>query len=437
MIKLIAGVALLSLAAVGCNNVPVANTADGGGEGPFPDFDAGLPFVGPQPVFGPTVSAATPPPALSGGTLLMLADGKTAMAADPDRDQVYLVDLATAKLSATVALTAGDEPGRAVEDAAGKLHVVLRHAGVVATIDPATAAVSARTSVCPAPRGIAYEAASDLVHVACAGGELISLPAGGGAAVRTVTLERDLRDVVVVGAQLWVSTFRTAQIIVLDANGVVARRIALPHSFDFQGEFSPSVAWRMQSLPDGHVSVVHQQGLVGTVQTTHGGYGGGNGGGGCGGIVQSAVSMIDGASTASSSLAIGSVVLPVDLAFDSKSGTFAVVSTGNAHTPGLGQILRFTTSIVIPGSPDMGGPDGGMDGGGGCIENNFGAPVDGEAVALAYDTSGALWVQTREPATLQKLDQLNANTATVKLSTDSRADTGWAVFHSNSGASIA
>src|SRR5205807_510280 len=116
-----------------------------------------------------------------------------AIAADPDRDLVSIVDVSTAKLTATVSLTAGDEPGRAVEDGAGKVHVVLRRAGQVATIDPVTAQVSTRTAVCAAPRGIAYEAATDRVHVACAGGELVSLPAGGGIAVRAVTLERDLR----------------------------------------------------------------------------------------------------------------------------------------------------------------------------------------------------------------------------------------------------
>ncbi|MCU1279762.1 MAG: cytochrome peroxidase, partial [bacterium] len=311
---------------------------------------------------------------------------------------------------------------------------VLRRGGAVATIDPVTAMVSARTAVCAAPRGIAYEAATDRVHVACAGGELVSLPAAGGAAVRTVALERDLRDVVVVGAQLWVSIFRAAQILVVNADGTVARRLDLPHAFDFAGEFSPSVAWRMMALPDGHVGVVHQRGIVGPVHTTVGGYGGT--GGGCGGIVQSAVSMIDGSTFAASSLGVGNTVLPVDLAYEPNSKSFAIVSTGNAHTPGLGQVSTLAASaIIVPGGPpDMGGPDGGM--GGGC-DDNLGVSVPGEVVALAYDSTGQIWVQTREPATLQKVMPLNGQTATVTLSTDSRADTGWAVFHSNSGANIA
>src|SRR5262245_4218148 len=48
-----------------------AMIAKGGGFSPFP------------PQFGSTVSAAVAPPAISGGTLRILADGHTAVAADP------------------------------------------------------------------------------------------------------------------------------------------------------------------------------------------------------------------------------------------------------------------------------------------------------------------------------------------------------------------
>jgi mono/diheme cytochrome c family protein len=268
------------------------------------------------------------------------------------------------------------------------------------------------------------------VHVACAGGELVSLPAAGGAAVRTVTFDRDLRDVVVVGAQLWVSTLRTAQILIVNADGTLAQRVTLPHSFDFAGEFSPSVAWRMMALPGGRVGVVHQRGIVGPVQTTQGGYGGV--GGGCGGIVQSAVTIIDTTSLAISSAGVGNVVLPVDFSLEPGSGAIAVVSTGSAHTPVLPQVsLMNVADIVIPGGPVDAGT-----GGGGCQENNQSIEISGEATALAYDATGTLWVQTREPAALTKLPNSAAPT-TVTLSSDSRADTAWAVFHSNSGANIA
>jgi hypothetical protein len=440
LMRIVVGTLLLSsFAVVGCAGPGDAITDPSHNiDMSFPDFDAGP--SGPPPSFGPTVSAPTPPPALSGGTLLVLKDGHTALAADPDRDQAYVVDLKAGSVTSTIALTAGDEPGRAVQDAAGKVHLVLRRAGAVALIDPATAMVTERKSVCPAPRGIAYEAATDRVHVACAGGELVSLPAAGGDAVRTVTLERDLRDVVVVGSALWVSTFRSAQIIVLDANGNSTQRIGMPNNFDFaEGEMAPAVAWRMMSLGEGHVGVVHQQGVVGPVQTTHGGYGGG--GGGCGGIVQAVMSLVDGTSMGVASLGVANVVLPADFSYAPNGKTIAVLSAGNGHTVGVGQVaLMSLGEIVVPGgAPDMLGPpgfDGGMGGGGGCEQNGSIVNVQGEPIALAYDADESLWVQTREPATLQKIAGF-MTAATITLSSDSRADTGWAIFHSNSGANIA
>ncbi|HEY2743055.1 MAG TPA: c-type cytochrome, partial [Polyangia bacterium] len=406
------------------------------------DMSFGPVMVGPQPQFGTTtVTAPTPPPPLSGGTLLMLSGGTVAFAADADRDQVYLVDTTSGTLTSTIALVAGDEPGRAVQDAAGKVHLVLRRAGVVATIDVASATVTARDAVCPAPRGIAYDAANDRVHVACAGGELVSLPAAGGAAVRTLTLSRDLRDVVVVGTQLWVSTLRAAQIIVVDnTTGTVATQLTLPGTLGFEGPFSAAVAWRMMPLPNGKVGVTHQEGLTGPVMTTQGGYGGGGPGGGCGGIVQSAVSVVDGNSMTMSTTSIDSVVLPVDFSYAPNAGRYAILSAGNSHTPELAQVAVVAAGdIVVPGGePDMGGAfDGGVPGGG-CNENSNFVQLYGEAVALAYDATESLWVQTREPATLQRVSSANFGIDTiVKLSSDSRADTAWAIFHSNSGASIA
>jgi cytochrome c553 len=196
----------------------------------------------------------------------------------------------------------------------------------------------------------------------------------------------------------------------------------------------------MMTLPDGRVGVVHQRGLVGQVMTTQGGYGGNMpGGGGCGGIVQSAVSLVDGSSLSMASLAVGNVVLPADFSYAPTAKQIAVISAGNGHTAQLPQVaLMAAAEIVVPGGPpDMGGPDGGPPTGG-CEQNTNLIGISGEPTALAYDASERLWVQTREPAALLRISQQTfAVEATVSLSTDSRADTAWAVFHSNSGASIA
>jgi hypothetical protein len=422
----------------GCNLTPI-----GSGPGPFFDegiapFDGGVPpFLGPQPTFGATTTAATPPPPLSGGTLRILADGKTAVATDPDRDKVYVVDTVAGKLTFTIALNAGDEPGRVVDDAAGRVHLVTRRGGALVTIDPVQGAILYRRSVCPAPRGVTYEAASDRVHVACAGGELVSLPAAGGAALRTVQLDLDLRDVVASGGYLWVTTFRTANILLVDGNGAVAKRFVVPMmTTNFKQTFEPSVAWRLQPLSDGRMALVHQLGLVDAVQVVQGGYGGGGFGGCSTGIVQSAVAIIDARAGVESETALFQAVLPVDLAVEPKTSSLAIAVAGNSHTAGLPQVINLP-GFVVPSPPDMGPGTGTPPAG--CF-SGVGIGLVGEITSLAFDGKGQIWAQTREPA--QLLLVTGAQTSqpggvTISLSSTSRADTGWAVFHSNSGAMVA
>src|SRR5262245_41214348 len=62
------------------------------------------------PFDGLLTRAAKSPLPISGGTLVALADASMAVVSDPDRDSVYVVDLATNRVSATIALQPGDEP---------------------------------------------------------------------------------------------------------------------------------------------------------------------------------------------------------------------------------------------------------------------------------------------------------------------------------------
>ena len=139
---------------------------------------------------------------------------------------MYVVDTTTDAVRATVPLLTGDEPGRLAEDGDGRIHVVLRQGGALVTIDPRTGEVAARRAVCPAPRGVAYQRDTDQVHVACAGGEVVSFAASGGSATRTLTLDRDLRDIVVGGdGSLQISTFRKAEVLVVNSDGKIAARL--------------------------------------------------------------------------------------------------------------------------------------------------------------------------------------------------------------------
>ena len=361
------------------------------------------PVLGPSksqfpPNLGTTYSQAVAPPAVSGGTLRVLADGTTAVAADPDRDRIYVADLPSRTLKLAIDLMAGDEPGRVIEDAAGRVHVALRHGGALLTFDPATGTILARRAVCPAPRGLTYDPATDLVHVACHDGELVSLPAGGGAAVRTLQLDSDLRDVVVSGSDLLVSRFRAAQLLTVAADGTVSNRVELPAFSSGEARagqlFTASVAWRTLPLPGGGVAILHQRGLVDPVQPVAGGYGGLDP---CDAIVHPAITTVsaDGTTTASGP-ALAGLVLAVDMAIAPDGQRLAVISTGNSTntvagdisgTPALTQVfvsdLTSTTDSTIGCRPD--GTHGPCSPGG--FMTGFGGA--GSDIALPTGAAGA------------------------------------------------
>jgi hypothetical protein len=433
------------------------------------------------------VTATVPPPPISGGTLLALKDGLHAVAADPDRDLVYVIDLG-ARTARTVALQAGDEPGRLVEDGAGRVYVALRRAGAVVTVDPSSATVTGRQAVCPAPRGVAWDSSTDLVWVACATGELVALPAGGGSAAHSFVVERDLRDVVVSGGNIAVSEFRAAKVLRLNADGTVARKDSL-HAPG--AGFVPHMAWRIAAGPSGTLVAIHQEETTQSVTTAvPGAYGGcgaarlaamastpilpgavADGGGvdggafpspsldckagadagsnlpgsvmsvlplgvdvnpdggftallpifGCfeGGVVRSVFTVLaaDGSVIVSREVA---GVIPVDLAVSPDGATVAVVAPGNVRSPDLSTVLQFS----VCGTRDV-------------LSTTLGDPATGaQPTAVAYDGSGDLLVQTREPAQLWILDPSGGRHA-VTLSTTSRRDTGHDLFHVQAGEMIA
>jgi DNA-binding beta-propeller fold protein YncE/mono/diheme cytochrome c family protein len=444
------------------------------------------------------VTAGTPPPPISGGTLIALKDGLRAVAADPDRDAVYIVDLG-ARSAKTVALQAGDEPGRLVEDGAGHVHVALRGAsGAVVTIDPVSATVTGRQTVCPAPRGITWDASTDLVWVACATGELVALPASGGSPAHSFVVARDLRDVIASGDSVAVSQFRAAHVLRLYADGTVARTDVL---YAPALGFAPDLAWRVAAGPSGTLAVVHQEASALAVTTGQDGYGGcgagrleskpstpiewtatpvsdggfgeaglgeagaaaspsldcsagGNGnatgsnlpasvtsllplgvdtsqldGGvaellplvGCfaGGVVRSVFTLLGPDGSVLVSREVGAV-LPVDLAVSPDGKTVAVAASGNAHSPSLSTVLQFS----VCGARDV-------------LTTTLGDIATGaQPTAVAFDSSGDLLVQAREPAQLWILGS-SGGRHSVTLSTTSRRDTGHDLFHVQAGQMIA
>ena len=176
--------------------------------------------------------------------------------------------------------------------------------------------------------------------MACAGGELVSLPAAGGAATRTLTLDRDLRDVVVdAGGSLLVSTFRKAGVLVVGASGgrhgAAAARVGAG-AVD-QGALqmrTPSVAWRMVPLDEtmGSVVMLHQTGVTDMIDPAAGSYAGLKG---CGGIVQPGVSVLaPGKPTPAVAGGLGYVSLAVDVAVSPDHLKVAFAVAGNTASQG-------------------------------------------------------------------------------------------------------
>jgi mono/diheme cytochrome c family protein len=369
------------------------------------------------PVNGGTdvVSAAKPPPAISGGTLVV--SGKTAIAADSDRDRVYVVDLSENKLKAEILLSDGDEPGRVITDNAGRAHVALRRGGDLVTIDIASAKVTDRREVCAAPRGMAFDAKNDAIHVACDGGELVTFPAAGGDAIRNLRLERDLRDVIVDGDRLLISRFRSAELLVIGSDGAVQNRQAPPEFKMFEQNFEPAVAWRTIGMPGGGVAMAHQRAMTTPVVIEQpGGYSSG----GCdGSIVHSTITVFSTDGTLEGKPAMPAIpftMLPVDVAASSDGDQLAMVAAGN-------DMVIQTSRSGLESEAQFNGEFGGS-----CAFSQVATPVAGEPIAVAFDDSNRIVVQTREPATIQIL---NSGSAAIALSDISVKDTGHEMFHRN------
>jgi len=364
----------------------------------------------------PVVVALKTPPPLAGGTMLITGAGHTALVADPDHDQLFVVDLDRPSITATIALEPGDEPGRSAEDAAGRVHVALRGGASVITIDPVAGTLIGRRQVCSYPRGIAYESAKDAVHVACAGGELVTLPAGGGNATRTLQLDLDLRDIVIDGERLLVSRFRAAELLVVEASGEVSNRIKpadIAGSRDADSHsFAPAVAWRTVSAPGGGALMVFQHEQTSEVLIEAGGYGSGgvNPCGVGGGIVQGSVAVLRANGTAWTSRNI-QAVLPVDVAADPSSRQVVVASAGTSPNQGQSSVIQIDAPSQSDTACPLQRPPSGI-----------GQPL-GRVVAVGFDWQHRVVLQTREPSSV------TVGERAVMLPGESVKDTGHDLFH--------
>ena len=418
---------------------------------------------------GPVAIADTPPPPIRGGGLLVLGDG-TLLVSDADRDRVLLVDLDARRVRAEVQFEAGSEPGRAVQSVPdGYVYVVLHGAGTVVAVDPRSAIVAAnRRHVCPMPSGIGFDLATGIVRVACTSGELVTFSTGDlGSPSRSVFVERDLRDVLVVGDRVFVTTFRAAQLLEVDGNtGAVLSRTRPRDAMyvDASGTEQPfraSVAWRtITAAPGvGPLIMLHQRmrtssiavrvpEVDGRVAVDAGtsrlaaAYGeqepplldagspSASAVPGCGAIVRSTITVFDLVTTgvvpllttrvvpSSGTSAIADARLAVDLAPALGGSEIAVASAG-ARTDARG--IEVVSARY----------DTGLDAPGGCAPSTTGNSDARAPVAVVADPEGGWIALEREPAALVYRG------ARMLLGGRSVFDTGHALFHATTSARIA
>jgi hypothetical protein len=373
------------------------------------------------PDFGPTTHADRPPPPISGGTLLVTKDDRHAVASDPDHDQIAVADLGQFALVGVVALLPGEEPGRLAEDGAGHVHVALRRSGDILTIDPANASTVERRHVCGAPRGIAYDPGADALLVACAGGQLYSMPPSGGLP-RLVLHDQDLRDVVVGKSMVFVSRFRAGEILRLPIDAVRTPGAGLTIDAVKLGP-DMGVSWRMVQSPTdpNGVLVSHQQGSSKVVDTqipsAYGGFGGGPCGVG-GGLVTSMISEVHSAGYATST-GVPMAPLPVDIATLPNRVVRVAAAGGNAQ----GSIMGGVIEVGLDTDPS------------GC--NTFHpVPTNGQVVAASASPTRFV-TQTRNPWTIHAEALDGSTMGDVTIPGADVHDTGHDVFHLATLAGIA
>ncbi|MBS2019835.1 MAG: c-type cytochrome [Deltaproteobacteria bacterium] len=402
------------------------------------------PPPGPAPTYGPTRHLDEAPPALSGGSLLVTRSGAYAIAGDPDRDRVFVVALASQAVRGLV-VPARSEPGRAAEDAAGIVHVVLRKTGEVLSLDPRTAVVLGRRFACRGARGIAYEGEVGQLLVTCANGDLMAVPTAiEGAPALLSHLEADLRDVVVSGGRIFVSTFRSARVFEVSKTGAIVKPFETTSPAIHDARHPARVAWRMIAPLTGAAEplVVHQLASVEPVSTSSTptpngavGYGGAPlgepaCGENAGPVVVTSLTRLG--QNGPVRFTNGFASLPIDVATDGEEIT--VVAAGNGHTPERPQLFTYPSSFSSATRPQRDPRFRGMAGISGCTVQVSGSSDDvGQLTSVAYAGKGHLVLLSREPAQLVRWPER----IVIGLSVESREDTGHAIFHSNAGADVA
>ncbi len=257
--------------------------------------------------------------------------------------------------------------------------------------------------VCPEPRGLAIDPATEQIIVACRSGELVWLDAAGSDAIRRVHVGLDLRDIAIVDGSLFVSTFKEARLFEVEPETGEVLRDLRPNvvSVDAAGAaYEPRVAHRMLAT-DGALVVQHQRATRGELTAAY--YSATD----CaGGIANNTVSVL----TQGESLFRSVGLLPggsmLDIAVTRDGQNYAVLMTGDGQ------------SVIHSGSFDDTSDDP-------CLPPTTATQyLDGHVTALAYDVEGRLLAQRRFPTSLEILGR-----ASIPLGGSPAADAGLELFY--------
>ena len=222
------------------------------------------------------VTTTYEPAPVSGGTLALL-DEHTALAVDPDRERVWRVALdGFTGADGYAQFAAGSRPRRAVVDAEGTVHVLLRGTGQVAHFPASSLRFQGAVPgmslepVCLEPRDLALDPAGGALLVSCRDGTVLRLGAAGGP---PTVLASDLRDLLPGPGGLAYTTFQKAELHTADG-AVLAPRVP---AANLPNVPEAEVAWRTVSTPVGAL-MLHQLASTDSIAVASSGTSTGSGG---------------------------------------------------------------------------------------------------------------------------------------------------------------
>ncbi len=358
---------------------------------------------------------------LEGGTLTVSNDGRWAMASQPDRGTVAIADLWSQQIVGELPFGVNDRPGRIAEDSNDTFWVLLPGAGAVATFTAESKAAQVLKDVCSSPSGIAFDDASNETWVVCRTGLLVQVDATH--VIAKYDVSTDLRDIVIWQHRLFVSRFKSAQMIEVSKAGKVLQTVVPSSASSVDGRtFEPTVAWKMVWTPMGPL-MIHQESQMTaistipslaldpsdpmdpTVQTSDSYLGAGS-------ATDESLCQRPVVTTMVSQLGASAAPLPprftgaavgVDLAFNQTNNAIAIASAGTSSV---------LTATATGSAVDV------------CDPAFTSAAVNGQPVAVAFTPGGLLVVQTRNPPTLSVMD----SGQTMRLPPEG-ASPGFDLFH--------